>query len=177
MSPHPRNLSTTLSQGAPSEFAQTSSGSDKILFLSPHDHTRVPAKTISGKRSRSTVAPILPQSPIPNAMQESASSSLAPLRSPPPARLPHPSAKEWSCRWSTTRSPPIQMKLGSLSSASSYRGTCPHLPLTNHSLTLSQENTIKSRIGFPISARKMLVTHAKAHNLLSLLISKPPCAR
>ena len=45
-----------------------------------------------------------------------------------------------------------------------------HLPHTAHPLIVPQENTIKSRTGFPISARKMLETPAKAHSLLLLLI-------
>ena len=41
---------------------------------------------------------------------------------------------------------------------------------TNRSLTASQENTIKSRIGSLISARKMLETHDRARSLPPLLI-------
>jgi hypothetical protein len=111
--------SSTRSRAAPSEPAPRPPG----LSLSPPDQSPMPATTPSGKGSRGTPARMPPQSPTPNAMHESASSSPAPSQSTPPARPPQPSAREWSCRWCTTRSPPIQTRLGSPNSASSYRGT------------------------------------------------------
>lgn len=177
---HLRNLSssTTLSQGALLEHdphSQTSPpiGSDHIQSPSPLDPSPISAvlpKTILEKRSKSTLAPILPQSLIPNAMPEFASSRIALSQSPPQARPPQPFASAWSCRWFMTRSPPIQTRLGSHNSASSYRGTCPRRPQFTLPLTVFQENTIKSRTGFPISVRRMLETHVKVHNLLPLLI-------